>query len=404
MNQALKEAIFKQKIRANIRTALRSKILTEEASLYTTFVQPFTDVLSAVNLGAQEILNSTFTLFQLLFTWDPEKAREKLRKHDERKAKIAEKWKPLMERTDDALSSGDADIVALTFAPGVYALSSVGGKAYDAAEGMGTFLNNTGLKAPFLGALIPGYDTSDDTAPKEDKIDNLLGALEKLFIGAAVVGSIGDIPDAIAKKMSKKESTSKKNHVILEASGNDFLSDFNQYLEDTGIIDEINKTRDELVESLKESVKEFDDDFEVRKKVFEDIKAATSMEEFEKAIAGIEEIDGQLNSQKIKTELDKAAKELSSNEKFKSTAEKEGKKELSDTDLQNLALKVVFEDAKKGLSSRIEEGLDTYRKEAGKILEEMLPSEKALVSIKKSKEGIKFADFVEKTKRKYEIS
>ena len=92
MNQALKEAIFKQKIRANIRTALRSKILTEEASLYTTFVQPFTDVLSAVNLGAQEILNTTFTLFQLLFTWDPEKAREKLRKQDDRKAKIAEKF------------------------------------------------------------------------------------------------------------------------------------------------------------------------------------------------------------------------------------------------------------------------------------------------------------------------
>jgi len=34
----------------------------------------------------------------------------------------------------------------------------------------------------------------------------------------------------------------------------------------------------------------------------------------------------------------------------------------------------------------------------------VLPSEKSLVTIKKSKEGIKFTDFVEKTKRKYEIS
>ena len=218
MNQSLKEAILKQRIKTNIRSVLRSKILSEEATLYTTFVQPFTDVLSAVNLGAQEILNSTFTLFTLFFTLDPEKGKEKLRKHDERKAKIAEKWKPLMKRTDDALSSGDADIVALTFAPGVYALSALGGATYTATEDMGTFLTNTGLKVPLLGSILPGYDSSSETAPKEDKIDNLLGALENLFIGAAVVGSIADIPTAMKKSMSKKESVSNKKNVILEAS------------------------------------------------------------------------------------------------------------------------------------------------------------------------------------------
>ena len=91
MNQSLKEAIFKQKIRANIRSKIIKHPLREEASLYAAFVEPFTDVLDAVNLGAQEILNSTFTYFSMFLTWDPEKAREKLRKHDERKAKIAEK-------------------------------------------------------------------------------------------------------------------------------------------------------------------------------------------------------------------------------------------------------------------------------------------------------------------------
>ena len=404
MNKALKEAIFKQKVRASIKTKLLKNMLAEETSLYAAFVQPFTDVLDAVNLGAQEILNSTFTFFSLLLTWDPEKAREKLRKHDERKAKIAEKWKPLMERTDAALSTGDADILALTFAPGVYALSDLGGKAYNATEGMGSFLNNVGLKVPFLGAIIPGYDASGELDSKEDKVGSLLDKLEMLFLGAVAVGSLTDPPKGALRQ---SETNRPKGRILSEGVDQELLNDFNQFLEDTGVMAELKKSRDELIDGLKEDVKLFDDEYEARAKVFEGIKESTSLEEFEKAIDDIEtatkETEAGISSQKIKQELRKGAQELAQNKEFKEKSSENAKKELTDDELLDFALKVVFEDAKKGLVGQMEEALDVFRKETGKALEEMLPSDTSLEVIKKTKDGIKFADFVEKTKRKYEI-
>ena len=50
------------------------------------------------------------------------------------------------------------------------------------------------------------------------------------------------------------------------------------------------------------------------------------------------------------------------------------------------------------------EGLESLKSEIGEYLEKILPTDGALKTIKKTKEGIKFADFVENTKRKYKIS
>ena len=405
MNQSLKEAIFKQKIRANIRSKIIKHPLREEASLYAAFVEPFTDVLDAVNLGAQEILNSTFTYFSMFLTWDPEKAREKLRKHDERKAKIAEKWKPLMDKTDEALSTGDADILALTFAPGVYALSDLGGRAYNSAEGMGSFLSNTGLKVPFLGAIIPGYDNTSETQPKEDKVGSLLDKLEMLFLGAVAVGSLTDPPKG---SMRQSETNRPKGRILSEQVDKELLNDFNEFLEDTGVMAELQKTREELIDSLKEDVKLFDDEYELRIQVFEGVKESSSLAEFEEAIDAVDKNSDAkgsgVSSQKIKQELKKGAQDLSQNEDFKKASEEQAKKELTSDELQDLALKVVFEDAKKGLVAQMSESLQEFKVETGKALEEILPSDASLKVIKKTKEGIKFADFVEKTKRKYEIS
>jgi hypothetical protein len=404
MNHAIKEALLKQKIRRSIRGSLKTSVISEEATLYSTFVQPFSDVLTAVNLGAQEILNSTFTLFRLMFTFDPEKGRERLKAHDDRKAKIAKKWQPLMDRVDADLSTGDADIIALTFAPGVFALSSLGGKSYEAAEGIGTFLTNTGLKIPLIGTILPGYDDTIEVK-QDDKVGSLLDKLELLFLGVVAA----EATSAAVKKMEKKEFDTRRKKIILESADSDFISDFNEYLDDTGVLDELNQTRDELIESLKETVKQFDDDFEARKKILDDIAAAASLSEFQIAIQPLDNLEGvdssKINSGKIQQELDKAMKELMSNDEFKKKASEELKnQDMSDKDFQELASKVVFADAKQGLIEKIEEGMESLKKDIGEYLEKVLPSDGALITIKKSKAGIKFADFVENTKRKYKIS
>ena len=131
MNKHLREAFLKQKARRAIRAA-SARLLSEQdddyevGSLYTTFVQPFTDVVQAANLGAQDFLNSYITYLRLWITWNPKKGEELLKQHDARREKIEQKWKPLMERTEAALSTGEADLIAFAFAPQALAVSMVG--------------------------------------------------------------------------------------------------------------------------------------------------------------------------------------------------------------------------------------------------------------------------------------
>ena len=116
MNKHLQEAFLKQKLRRQLRSKIRAAKLLPEASLYSTFVEPFTDVIQAVQLGAEDFLNSYITFLRMFITWDPKKAEQLLQDHDRRRSEIAAKWAPLMERTDAALSTGDADVLALVFA------------------------------------------------------------------------------------------------------------------------------------------------------------------------------------------------------------------------------------------------------------------------------------------------
>ena len=60
MNRHLKEALNRQSIRQRLKKEIRqakSSPLNEEyeSGLYKAFVEPFTDVLKAANLGAQDM-------------------------------------------------------------------------------------------------------------------------------------------------------------------------------------------------------------------------------------------------------------------------------------------------------------------------------------------------------------
>ena len=181
MNTNLKEALLKQAFKREIKKHKKKTLPTvQEASLYSTFVEPFTDVLQAVNLGAQDMLNSYITYLRLWITFSPEKGKEILKKHDERKAKIAEKWKPLMEKTDEALSTGDADLVALVLAPQVFAMSAVGEKAAQYGGGVVDFLKGSGLGG-MIGGIVPGINL-DDADKDSDNTKSDKSLIDKISI------------------------------------------------------------------------------------------------------------------------------------------------------------------------------------------------------------------------------
>lgn len=420
MNKSLQEAILKQKTRRLIKKVVKNKVISEETSLYATFVEPFADVVQAANLATQDILNSSLMFIRLLFfTWDPKKGEKLLQRHDERASKIAEKWKPLMEKTDAALSTGDADILALTFAPGIYALDAVGGAAYTAGEGMNEFLSNSGVKEALISA-IPGMPFKIDYVEDKSEGKTTLEKIEMLFLGGVVAGSVVDTVKS--ESFSKHKSAS----VLLEAEDTgDFAKDFNEFIEDTGVKDELDKTREELIDNLKNTVGEFESELDSRVEPVTALSSTSTFEEFVGVLDGMKQsvkeatslrfanilseqetpASANFDAGKMKKDLEDAAQKLSQEEDFKKQARETAKKEeLTDDEYLSAAQKIVFLDAREEVSSKIDTGLEDLKKQIGASVEELLPSPKALAVIKKTKEGIKFADFVETTKRKFNLS
>ena len=310
MRPELKEAFFKQQIRRTIRKAVKQRLLNEQpVGLYATFVQPFTDVLQAVNLATQDILSANVMMAKVLWHIDPAKVEKAIADHDARSEKIAAKWAPLMGRIDTNLSSGDADFLALMFAPGLFAVSELGAKGYDVAEGMGSFFTNSGLRG-----LVPGLPSIEDQVPEpaETKGKSLLDKLNYLFLGAVAIGAAQK-----AFKGKKEEAKHSGSPVLLEqdddksgkASDKQFAEDFNQYLIDVGAQDELDKTRDELVKNLKETVKSLDKEYEIRKAAIDELMAAQDFDQFTQALETVKTASEQLASSDL-AETRKSSKSL----------------------------------------------------------------------------------------------
>ena len=432
MNTHLREALLKQAFKREIKKQRSKKVavIKEEASLYSTFVEPFTDVLQAVNLGAQDFLNSYITYLRMWITFSPEKGKEILAKHDERKAKIAEKWKPLMEKTDEALSTGDADLVALVLAPQVFAMSAVGAKATEYGGGVVDFLKGSGLGG-MISAIVPGRDLDDASTGEKQKEKSNLDLIDKiavLFFGGMAGKSLYDTFKA-AKDFKTKV---KANEGALNEQDEkpDLKKDLATFFKDSGLEDEFEKDAKELTKNLEDSIESFNNVADQKRQLIIDIQNAESMEDFVKAFENSEAAEskvvkeGQVSQvlyeqeapadlpdpQAMKKELDDAVESLAQSQDFIDQVKEETKKEdVTSEELKKAASKVVFLDAKKNFESEIgglETAMDSFYKSAGEQLSEILPSEAALSLLKKSKnpESKKLIDLVEKTKQTYKIT
>lgn len=413
MNKYLKEALLRQKVRRAVK-ATTTKVLSEQeeyeaGSLYSTFVEPFTDVVQAVNLGAQDFLNSYVTYLRLWITWSPEKGKKLLQEHDERQAKIAEKWKPLMDRTETALSTGDADILALALAPQVFAISALGSAAANYSGDVKSLLDTAGLGG-FVSGLIPG--SKSDYKPEKDD-DDLLSKVNKLFFAGVGLRNIlalsrGEFDDA-----SKNES---KNILKEEKGPKAFKKDFGKFLEDTGVKAELDKTKKDLVDNLKSTIKKFDDDYEKREGLFNKLKAADTLEAFKQALSNLEkspisENRKRLNEQalqKIASEIDSNVDILTKSEEFIETVKKETNKEdLTQEEVEAFAKKTVFLQSKKSLEKELggfDKSLEKVRRDMGVQIKEMLPTPAGEKILKQAPESKQFLNFLEKTKQRFFIA
>ena len=421
MNPHLKEAFQRQKFRRKVRSLIKqhkSKQQLSEATLYKAFVDPFTDVLQAVNLAGQEFLNSYISFLRLFIAFSPEKHKEIIADHDARTAKIAEKWKPLMDRTDESLSTGDADIVALVAAPHIWAMSAVGQKAFEYGGGVVDFLDGAGLGG-LVSIAIPGWTGMSNYNPTKSQgsagnsgpggDDSILDKMSNLFLGGVAAAAF-----VKAAKSSYDKKVANEGLIVEQDKKPSFDEDLKTFMTDNGLIDSGEQDAEEIFNSLKDTIKVFDDELQSKKEVFEKLAAAADLESFDSALEELQKLNEQddpgANLQKVRSEMEKSVNELMKSEDFKEQVKEEtNTDEPTEDQLKKAAEKVIFLDAKQNMEEEIgsfEEATSKYAASIGETVKEMLPSDNALSVLKKSKSKIAsdILKFVESAKQQYSIA
>ena len=407
MNKLLQEEIWRQRVRQMHRKVIReTNLLNEEqANLYTTFIQPFTDVIEAAKLTGQDILNALSLQFDLLFSLGPEAMDKALGDYEGRKGKIAKKWEPLMKRTEEALTTGDADLIALVLAPHAFLTSEVAMASYDKAEDFYDYMDDAGWKIPLVGALFGGATGSaargsggsgGDDKPKgqDGKEKNLLQKLAGLFYFEGTYHK-GDLI------LEQEEEEEKKKKGSLE-------DEMTKYLEETGLQDQFEEDAKELIKGQEELVQSLLDEVLPRLTLITALTTTADVDEFVEALNKAEQEGLDLQAaglDQTKTEVEDTAKKMAQSDEFRAQSAKTAgveAEELSDEDLLTAAKKVVFANAKQKFDEQAGQGKEKLKEEAMNFMKEHSPDETNVKAMKSSKLGGDFIKMLEDAKQKIE--
>ena len=415
-----------EQIRRWIRSILREKrardemralneeksLLTEDEALYNTFVAPFTDVLKATALAGQDILNAVRLNVEMLFTLDPDKMDKILGEYDKRHEAIAAKWKPLMEATDAALTTGDAGLVAFVLAPQMYLGAKLGKAAYEKTGDIYQYLDEAGMTVPLMG-MLPGYTPPKETSTPtggggggvEDK-KGLLGTATGVLKGLADMFFIAHHAPTgpILSEAEEEEKKTEEEKPKKKGTGN-FEEDLAKFFEETGLDKEFEKSTDELLSAKKEHVEKVMEVAELQLEAITLLGQAADVESFQEAFKKLAEAGVDLQASgvdKVEGEVQKAAEELAGTEDFKKqvASEKPGAKkdappEVSDEEVLEAAMKVSFNNSKQNLQKQLVDGIDTLKKSTLEELGRNTPTKEELAIIGKSKGGQELKKIIE---------
>lgn len=404
MNKKLKQSLEDQARKKLLKEKIRSsKRKLDEQNLYATFVEPFTDILDALKISSKEIVSNLMMVTGQILALSPEKQEERMRNYAQRQKKIEDQWKPLMDKADAALGSGDADIVALALAPGVYVASALGASAYNSAEGVGSYLDDLGLKKGFL-SLLPGVSDSTDVAPapkKDDSKTSLLDKLNTLFLGTAIGGGVigALIKD---RKDKKKESRSFKGNVLSE-NKSEFIKDMRKYMDETGLSSQFEEMSKDIVAMFEDILEDFDKVYESKKKIIDAIVESKDIEELKITLDKLKTKETAKSVEDIFDSLEENKKKLMTDESFLNALEEKSDDD-SEIDPEEAAQNTVFVELVDATKKSMETTLSDLRSDLGKDLQKLLPSDKTLETIKKTKVGLKLFNMIRDAKSRYNIT
>jgi hypothetical protein len=389
------------------------RLLVEDEALYNTFVAPFTDVLKATALAGQDILSAVRLNVQMLFTLDPDKMDKILGEYDQRHAAIEAKWKPLMDATDAALTSGDAGLVAFVLSPQMYLGAKLGKAAYEKTGDIYQYLDEAGMTIPLMG-MLPGYkkpkETGSGGTTTSDKgtTINLLGTAKGVLKGLADIFFIAHHAPTGPLLAEAEEEVKEEEKPEKKGSGN-FEEDLVKFFEETGLDKEFEKSTSEILEAKKEHVDQVMAVAELQLEAITLLGQAADVESFQEAFEKLAEAGVDLQASgvdKVEGEVQKAAQKLAESDEFikqiaseNPGAKKDEEPQASEEEVLEAAMKVSFNNAKQNLQKQLVGGIDTLKKSTLEELDRNTPDKAEMAMIKKSSGGKELAKILEDSKK-----
>lgn len=388
MNKSLEKALLKQRIRRS-----HGLVISEQATLYSTFVEPFTDAVSAIKLGTQDILNQASLAWTTFFSISPKKLEEAREKYEERRDKIAEKWKPIMDRSVKALQRGDADLLALAFAPGLTLAAATTQAAVSAAGGTVKFLGDAGWKVPLLSGL--GFTIDIDEKPDSDTSSSSSGGNEEKSLLQKLAGLF-----YIEHAWLSGELITEGVILEQEESGN-FKEELNNWLLTTGVAAKFEETAMELIDANEEAVKSIVDEVLAKMEILNKMSQAKDLEEFTAAVEEAERsgVEIQINSEELKKKVEDSAKELIKTPEYEKSVSDLASKKGMDAEKQTEkpesekiedASKTVFIQMKKDFDDKVQEQIEELKSVSLEAVSQYEPDDENKSKIRTTKLGLRF--------------
>jgi hypothetical protein len=120
-------AILRQKVKKHplhvnvqVKLHLENKKSLNEATLFSTFVQPLSDVFETAKMSTLEALSAVWMTLRGLITFDPAKLDALKKAHEGRVEALENRYKDVLERTNASLTSPDAMVTSMLFAPNLF--------------------------------------------------------------------------------------------------------------------------------------------------------------------------------------------------------------------------------------------------------------------------------------------
>jgi len=338
------------------------------------------DIFKSMKLTAMDISNELRFLGQkFLYRKDPQKLKATHDNYNRKRDKILKNWEPIVKNSMDAIKNTDP-FLALLLAPQVYLASKTlqvgieSGKtateiiAAEDWESIRAKINKfqTGTKENPNAGLELGIGAIHDQMSQQN---NILLQLSDLFMGDRK-GKEKDQGKDQGKDQEKNESHLREQEGEKQERQ---LTDPKKWLatffEITGVDDEFTIAAYEMLDEKKKLAEEMIDPIKASTTIMK-LVSTSSPSEFKKTVGDVissADIPGDAvqGLSKVFPEIEEQAKKLSQSPDFKreiAAATKQDESEISDEEVVEKALQVVFRQAKSKFDEQYKKDLEDFIK------------------------------------------